>query len=145
MFFISMIVFSSFLCLIFMFPQPEEGSWCLEDLTSVIKLDLSKAEKSHLFYTEGCQVVVAGEMINGVFVVQCITFPPLEEREKTLTSLGVNDVFGLSQRPQHLEIMKNLEASSAEQIVVILSEIHLDKPIVSVICLLSASSNTCVF
>jgi hypothetical protein len=97
----------------------------------VIKLDLSKAEKSHLFYTEGCQVVVAGEMINSVFVVQCITFPPLEEREKTLTSLGVNDVFGLSQRLQHLEVMKNLEASSTEQIVVILSEIHLDKPIVS--------------
>lgn len=52
--------------------QPEEGSWFLEDLSGIIKLDLSHCQSNahHYFYTQACQVIVQGVMINGVFHVE---------------------------------------------------------------------------
>jgi DNA polymerase epsilon subunit 2 len=55
-----------------MLTQPEEGEWYLEDLGSTIKLDLHRANTFQLFFTEGCQVVVQGELIDGVFRVQVV-------------------------------------------------------------------------
>lgn len=53
-----------------MLTQPEEGAWYLEDLGSVIRLDLSRAQTYNVFFTEGSQVVVQGELADGVFRVQ---------------------------------------------------------------------------
>ena len=52
-----------------MLTQPEEGSWYLEDLTSSIKLDLSRCQHHarSYYYTEGCQVIVEGSLFNGSF------------------------------------------------------------------------------
>ena len=53
-----------------MLTQPEEGAWFLEDLGSMIKLDLSRAQTYNVFFTEGSQVVVQGELVDSVFRVQ---------------------------------------------------------------------------
>lgn len=53
-----------------MLTQPEEGAWYLEDLGSIIKLDLSRAQTYPVFFTEGSQVVVQGELVDSVFRVQ---------------------------------------------------------------------------
>lgn len=112
-------------------PQPEEGTWYLEDLTSTIQLDLSQAKKNDLFYTEGSQVIVEGEVIRqNVFLVHFIVLPPLEERETTLRTLGIHDIFNLQQRQQHYHTMLDMEKESNEELIIILSEIYLDKPLI---------------
>lgn len=57
-----------------MLTQPEEGAWYLEDLGSLIRLDLSRAQNHPMFFTEGSQVVVQGELIDGVFRVYVSTY-----------------------------------------------------------------------
>ena len=44
--------------------------WYLEDLTAVIPIDLSAAKTYPLFFTEGSQVVMQGELRDGLFRVQ---------------------------------------------------------------------------
>jgi DNA polymerase epsilon subunit 2 len=53
-----------------MLTQPEEGSWFLEDLVSIIRLDLSRAQTFSGFLTEGSQVIVQGELRTGTFSVE---------------------------------------------------------------------------
>lgn len=53
-----------------MLTQPEEGSWFLEDLVSIIRLDLSRAQTFSGFLTEGSQVIVQGELRTGTFLVE---------------------------------------------------------------------------
>jgi DNA polymerase epsilon subunit 2 len=55
-----------------MLTQPEEGSWFLEDLVSIIRLDLShsRAQTFSGFLTEGSQVIVQGELRTGSFSVE---------------------------------------------------------------------------
>lgn len=53
-----------------MLTQPEEGSWFLEDLVSMIRLDLSRAQTFSGFLTEGSQVIVQGELRTGTFSVE---------------------------------------------------------------------------
>ena len=56
------------------FKKLEEGVWYLEDLTAVIQLDLSQAQSYHLFFTEGGQVVVQGQLLDGIFRVEVLKF-----------------------------------------------------------------------
>ena len=49
--------------------QPEEGAWFLEDLGSMVQLDLSHVTTKPLLYTEGSVVVVQGELHHGLFKV----------------------------------------------------------------------------
>lgn len=113
-----------------MITQPEEGSWYLEDLTSLVKLDLTQAQTFPVFYTEGSIVFIEGEYKNNVFIVDQISLPPLEDREATMKSLGISDIFSLNQRPQLYYKMLEMEKEAEDQMVVIISEIHLDKPLV---------------
>jgi len=55
-----------------MLTQPEEGSWFLEDLVSIIRLDLShsRAQTFSGFLTDGSQVIVQGELRTGTFSVE---------------------------------------------------------------------------
>jgi DNA polymerase epsilon subunit 2 len=62
--------------------------------------------------------------------VYFITLPPLEDREMTMKSLGVSDVFGLNQRPQQYHQMVEMEKTSEDELIVMISEIYLDKPLV---------------
>lgn len=45
--------------------QPEEGVWFLEDLGSMVELDLSHVTTKPLLYTEGSVVVIQGELHHG--------------------------------------------------------------------------------
>jgi hypothetical protein len=149
-----------------MLTQPEEGAWYLEDLGSIIRLDLTRAQTYNVFFTEGSQVVVQGELADGVFRVQvcmrcnCLCLvtgagvnceiavdrnklllfsvyhqvmgtPPAEERAATLKAIGVDDVFGSGIRPQQMLHLQELEAAQTDQLLVILSDVQLDKPLVS--------------
>lgn len=113
-----------------MITQPEEGNWYLEDLTSIIKLDLSKCRRYHLLVTEGSQVVVRGILGDGVFHVNLLEFPPMEERRSSLSAMGIEDVFGNATRPQMRQRMEELELESIHSTFVFISDVHLDNPIV---------------
>lgn len=110
--------------------QPEEGSWFLEDLTGVIKLDFSFCEmhSETYFYTEGSQVIVSGVMSNGTFCVNFIALPPPETRQASLEAYDIDDVFGNSTRPAQLNHLRELEAASLDTMFVIISDLRLDKP-----------------
>lgn len=56
--------------------------------------------------------------------------PPAEDRATTLKTLGISDVFGDDFRPAHLVQMQALEEAAENHLVVIISELHLDKPLV---------------
>jgi hypothetical protein len=58
--------------------------------------------------------------------------PPAEERAATLKAIGVDDVFGSGIRPQQMLHLQELEAAQTDQLLVILSDVQLDKPLVSV-------------
>lgn len=117
--------------LVGMITQPEEGVWFLEDLTSTIRLDLSHTQYHHnVFYTEGSHVIVQGELVGDRFSVSSIALPPAELRDFTLKTLGITDTFGTDFRPQHMIQMQELEENASNFLVVILSEMHLDKAMV---------------
>lgn len=112
----------------------------------MIRLDLSKTQYSPLFYTEGSIVIVQGEYRSGnasklstninlhsdrIFYVEEIFLPPAEKRINSLKSIGLigGEIFGEELlKSHHYERMKNMELSTEDQLVVIISEIHLDKP-----------------
>lgn len=97
----------------------------------MIKLDLSHAKTHNLFYTEGSHVIVQGELVNGVFRVQVLGLPPAEDRDTTIAALGITDIFGTGLRPHHYLQLSEMETQAENQLVIILSNIYLDKPIVS--------------
>ncbi len=75
--------------------------------------------------------MVQGELnSNSIFQVHTIGMPPIEHRSSSLKSLGISDLFGSHFRSQHMEQMKAMELQAESQLVVIISEIYLDKPIV---------------
>ena len=124
-----------------MLTQPEEGAWYLEDLGSMIKLDLARAQTYNVFFTEGSQVVVQGELVDSVFRVQVMGIPPAEERAASIKAIGVDDIFGSGMRPQQMAHLAEMEAAQEDKLVVILSDVQLDKPLVSA----SHVSMYCIF
>jgi DNA polymerase epsilon subunit 2 len=113
-----------------MITQPEEGVWYLEDLTSMIRLDWSQSEYHPFLFTEGSHVVVQGEAVGDRFRVQVLGMPPAEQRDLTLKMVGIQHTFGSDFRSQHMQAMQALEATADNHLVIILSEVHLDKPLV---------------
>eukprot|EP01034_Spumella_vulgaris_P040080 gene40080-49565_t len=107
---------------------PEEGSWFLEDLGAKIRLDLSKAQTYHLFFAEGSHVVLEGTLVNSVFRVSVMGLPPAEERKDSLRAIGAEDIFGNDTRPAQRRQQKALEEASENVLMVILSDVQLDKP-----------------
>ena len=48
-----------------------------------INVDLSRAETTVGFFTEGCIVIVVGEVVNGILQVSMIGLPPPEAAQTT--------------------------------------------------------------
>lgn len=109
--------------------QIVEGQWHMEDLGSIIRLDLSNTYTND-YNTEGCFVLVEGELVNGLFRVNRMWQPELEEREMSINAIGTTDVFANDIRPHQLAGMLEMEEEEKDRIVVILSEVHLDRPTV---------------
>eukprot|EP01038_Epipyxis_sp_PR26KG_P013213 gene13213-17712_t len=113
-----------------MLTQPEDGSWFLEDLGSIIKLDISQAKLGNFLFTEGCQVVVQGYLSQGCLRVEMMGFPPAEDRITSLKAIGISDIYGNGTRSNQIVHMEEMEKNSTDTMVVILSDVQLDKPLV---------------
>ena len=113
--------------------QPVEGSWHLEDLGSIIQLDIRQAQASSALFTEGSIVILQGELSpvnSSLFVVYVIGLPPAEARDATLDAIGITDPFGNgTRRPQWMQ-MKELELEAQEVLIVILSDVTVSSPAV---------------
>ena len=57
--------------------------------------------------------------------------PPAEERQAALTAMGIQDPFSSELRPQQRQQMLEMEEAATESIFVIMSDIQLDRPVVS--------------
>ena len=111
--------------------QPEEGKFFLEDLTTTISLDLSQSVSPAAIFTEGSIVIVEGRLHpsdQSVFCVTLVMMPPAETRETALNSMAITDPFGNNNRPNQLLQMEEIEKKSVEFIIVIVSDIVLDRP-----------------
>ena len=54
----------------------------------------------------------------------------IEDREKSLQAVGIDDIFGSGMRSQQMLHMAEMEAAAEDMLLVILSDLHLDKPLV---------------
>ena len=62
---------------------------------------------------------------------QVMGIPPAEEREASIKAIGVDDICGCGIRPQQMLHLAEMEAAQDDKILVILSDVQLDKPLVS--------------
>ena len=60
--------------------------------------------------------------------------PPAEEREASAQAMGLDDLFGCGMRPQQMLHLQEMEAAQQDKLIVILSDVQLDKPLVSIDC-----------
>ena len=81
-----------------------EGEWHLEDLGGIMPLDLSlvmnkvltdpDSQEHDAIYTDGCMVLVSGEVINSIFKVSEMIQPPIEDKKTSEKAMGSKDIFG---------------------------------------------------
>ena len=118
-----------------MITTEEEGTYYLEDQTSSVKIDISKADTHIGLFTEGCIVLAQGEVDNetNIFHVHSMAFPPAEERLTSLramASMDLTKVIGFA--PQDSVRLQKLEHAAEDAMFVVLSDVHLDRPDVMV-------------
>ncbi|XP_020587022.1 DNA polymerase epsilon subunit B [Phalaenopsis equestris] len=108
--------------------QLEEGHFYLEDLTAAIPIDLANAKITSGFFVENTVIVAEGELLsNGIFKVNTCGFPPLEDRDESLSLLMGLDFFGggviSTEETLRLSVM---EKKAVNDMFVILSDVWLD-------------------
>lgn len=110
--------------------RQDEGRYFIEDLSARLPLDLSAAETADGLFTENCVVVAEGELTpGGAFRAIAVGLPPAEPRLESLAALQGLDFFGGKQLPpQSIEERKRWDAAHEEDRIVILSDVHLDRP-----------------
>ena len=82
--------------------------------------------------TEGSCVLADGVFMDGVFHVQAFAHPPAEPREQSLDFLAGVNLFGgeTAAEIEPLAIEDGPLQAELERIVVVLSDVALDKPLV---------------
>ena len=114
--------------------QVEEGRYYLEDHTAQVPLDLTQASVlTDGFITENSIVLVEGEMVDGILQVHRMGSPIIETRQDALNTIGLqnSDIFNSLSSLSELEKLKEQELEHGEEgMFVILSDVHLDNPIV---------------
>ncbi|CAL5001697.1 unnamed protein product [Urochloa decumbens] len=110
--------------------QLEERQFYLEDLTGAVPIDLSNAKITSGFFVENTVIVAEGELLsNGIFQVNTCGFPPLEDREASLSLLMGLDFFGGGVIPTEETLrLSSLEKKAVNDMFVILSDVWLDNP-----------------
>ena len=115
-----------------MIVQVEEGQFYLEDNTAQVPLDVSDAEiLTDGFLTEHCIVLVEGEMIDGVLHVHRMGNPIVETRMEAIKDIGLSatDIFQSISTLAELEDIRQQEVLNGQDgMLVVLSNVHLDKP-----------------
>ena len=116
-----------------MIVQVEEGRYYLEDHTAQVPLDMSEAQMlTDGFITENCIMLVEGEMEDEVLRVHRMGNPIVETRDQTLDVIGhrLNLFTGLRTLGQVQQVKREERVYGSEGMLVVLSDVHLDKPIV---------------
>ncbi|XP_047046505.1 DNA polymerase epsilon subunit B-like [Lolium rigidum] len=110
--------------------QLEERQFYLEDLTGAVPIDLANAKITSGFFVENTVIVAEGELLsNGIFQVNTCGFPPLEDREASLSLLMGLDFFGGGVIPTEETLrLSSLENKAVNDMFVILSDVWLDNP-----------------
>ncbi len=108
--------------------EVEEGSFYLEDMNAHVPLDLSGAVTTPGMFTENCIVLTEGEMVDGQFRVKIMGFPPPQQRTESLEAIGTFDLFRTGITPQNWAKMQELEQQANDDMFVIVSDVHLDRP-----------------
>ncbi|XP_020271297.1 DNA polymerase epsilon subunit B-like isoform X1 [Asparagus officinalis] len=108
--------------------QLEEGHFYLEDLTAAVPIDLTNAKITSGFFVENTVIVAEGELLsNGNFRVNTCGFPPLEDRDASISLLMGLDFFGggILSTEETLRL-SSLEKKAVNDMFVILSDVWVD-------------------
>lgn len=109
--------------------QLEEGHFYLEDLSAAIPIDLTNAKITSGFFVENTVIVAEGELLSsGTFKVNTCGFPPLEDRDDSLSLLMGLDFFGggVFSTEENLRLSA-LEKKAVNDMFVVLSDVWLDR------------------
>ncbi|KAK3123625.1 hypothetical protein QOZ80_8AG0633800 [Eleusine coracana subsp. coracana] len=92
--------------------------------------DMVTNEDGSCFFVENTVIVAEGELLsNGIFQVNTCGFPPLEDREASLSLLMGLDFFGGGVLPTEETLrLSSLEKKAVNDMFVILSDVWLDNP-----------------
>jgi len=102
--------------------------WVLEDLHKIYPLELEITQSSHLL-TDGSFVLAEGELCGDgqTFRISNLEVPPCVTRKMSVEKDQVPvQVFGGSLTEEQLQLRKQREDGNAEEMFVVLSEVHLD-------------------
>ncbi|GLJ38887.1 hypothetical protein SUGI_0792820 [Cryptomeria japonica] len=109
--------------------QLEDGHFFLEDLTGAIPIDLSQAISLKIgYFVENTIIVAEGELQpNGVFQIHTCGFPPLENRNVSLSVTAGLDFFGGGAlTTDETTRFADLEEKAVNDMFVILSDVWVD-------------------
>lgn len=124
-------------CIFGQLSQLTEGVYSLEDIHSSVTLNLNSPSLmlSSGLFTEGCLVLCEGSMKDdGTFHVETLISPPAETKLKTIMTFPQLDYLESdlthAKRIPELRLKQQLLESSehANDMIVMLSDVHLDKP-----------------
>jgi len=123
-------------CLLGLLSRLEDENYYLEDLNGRVRVDLSSVAECHVgMFTEGCIVLVEGVLSEGIFRVQSLASPPSETRAKSISANGGDEFhFGNDSASavsaHESRRLKALEKKATDTMFVMLSDVHLDSPVV---------------
>ncbi|KAE9456820.1 hypothetical protein C3L33_11316, partial [Rhododendron williamsianum] len=128
--------------------QLEDGHFYLEDLTAAVEINLSNAISSKCvvkteayyftvqdlfsgFVLENTTVLAEGEMLlDGIFQVKTCGFPPLENRDKSISAFPGIDFFGCGtltkEETVSFSALHYMEKRAVNDMFVVISDIWLD-------------------
>lgn len=100
--------------------------WGIEDLHKVYPLELTLTESEHLL-TDGCFVLVEGELVGDHFLAHQIEVPQAVPRQVTEEKDQMPmQVFGGDLSDEQLKILRESETVNTDGMYVVLCEVHLD-------------------
>jgi len=114
-------------CIFGILTEIEEGKVHLEDLDGSVEIDITDGALNHDtgFFTYNCFVLAEGEMIDGVFKVAILAFPPYESRQKALEVHPSLDFLKTTDRKDKI---LEVEQTQKDVMFVVLSNVYLDQP-----------------
>lgn len=121
-------------CIFGMLTELVEGKHFIEDLNASVPIDISdpKLEITKGLYTDNCFVIALGELIDGIFKVSGIGFPPPEPRDATINVYPNLSCFGIefktADRQKEALHLDRMLKNRPNDLVIVLSDVHLDKP-----------------
>ena len=112
-----------------MVTQQEAGQFFLEDGHTRLPLDLHDCGTTTGIFTEHSMVVAQGVLLDGVFKVETLGFPPPESRQESLRCMSDVNFWG-DNYSSHVDRQRlhDMEVADDDAMFVVLSDVHLDKP-----------------